>query len=322
MEINELFKKLHNGDRRSLAKAITLVESTRQEDTEKAKKLISLAIKHSGNSLRLGVTGRPGAGKSTFIETIGLKLIDQGHKVAVLAVDPSSPVNKGSLLGDKTRMENLSIHENSFIRPSSSGGILGGVSRRTRELTILCEAAGYDRIIIETVGVGQSEALISDMVDLLLMLELPFAGDEVQFIKKGLSELIDIFIVHKYDGERMDACEQTAHGLRNSFTYGHKNTLKKVICLSSYTNEGYEELFKTINDFIDNQNKSEKFTEKRNSQLKNWFDTELKLSFETKLLEILSNSQDLKEIQKQVYKSAVSPVEGASLIINKVMTSE
>ena len=157
-----------------------------------------MAIKHSGNSLRLGVTGRPGAGKSTFIETIGLKLIEQGHKVAVLAVDPSSPVNKGSLLGDKTRMENLSIHEKPFIRPSSSGGILGGVSRRTRELTILCEAAGYDRIIIETVGVGQSEAIISDMVDILLMLELPFAGDEVQFIK-GLAELIDIFIVHKYD---------------------------------------------------------------------------------------------------------------------------
>ena len=208
MSSDELYKKLIKGDRRALAKAITLIESNRPSDADLANTIVNSAVKNSGKSIRIGITGRPGAGKSTFIETYGLKLINKGHKVAVLAIDPSSPINKGSLLGDKTRMEKLSAHEEAFTRPSATGGVLGGVSRKTREIIILCEAAGYDRIIIETVGVGQSEAIVSDMVDVLLMLELPFAGDEVQFIKKGLAELVDIFLVHKSDGERIDAASQ------------------------------------------------------------------------------------------------------------------
>ena len=179
------------GNRRAIAKAITLLENTRPESFELGQELLESLLPHTGKSLRLGITGVPGVGKSTFIEAIGLFLVQQGHRVAVLAVDPSSQITGGSIMGDKTRMKELAQHPDAFIRPSPSSGILGGVARKTRETILICEAAGYDVVIVETVGVGQSETMVSSMVDLFLLLILPNAGDELQGIKKGVLELAD-----------------------------------------------------------------------------------------------------------------------------------
>src|SRR5665213_897920 len=191
---------LRAGDRRVLARAITLVESTNPADREKAEQLLSDVLPKAGRAMRIGISGAPGAGKSTFIEAFGTYLTGKGHKVAVLAVDPSSKRTGGSILGDKTRMEELSRAPHAFIRPSPTGGTLGGVARRTREAVVLCEAAGYDVILVETVGVGQSETAVADMVDLFCLLLLPAAGDELQGIKKGIVELAELILVNKADG--------------------------------------------------------------------------------------------------------------------------
>ena len=198
------------GERRALARAITLVESTKAGDRADAERLLAALLPHAGGATRLGISGAPGVGKSTFIEAFGLHLIAAGRRVAVLAVDPSSPVSGGSILGDKTRMEELARDEGAFIRPSPSGGTLGGVARRTREAVLVCEAAGFDVVIVETVGVGQSETAIADMVDLFLLLLPPAGGDELQGIKKGIVELADLLVVNKSDGELVGAAGRTA----------------------------------------------------------------------------------------------------------------
>ena len=192
---------LLSGNRRALAKAITLVESKLDTHREQAQGILEQVLPHSGNSIRIGITGVPGVGKSTFIEAFGLYLIEQGKRVAVLAVDPSSPIAGGSILGDKTRMEELSRREEAFIRPSPSGGALGGVAQKTRETMLLCEAAGYDVILVETVGVGQSEFQVAGMVDFFMVLMLPGGGDELQGIKKGIMELADALVINKADGD-------------------------------------------------------------------------------------------------------------------------
>jgi LAO/AO transport system kinase len=199
------------GDRRALARAITLVESTRPDHRAEAEILIEHLLPHAGKSIRIGLSGVPGVGKSTFIEAFGLALIQRGHRVAVLAVDPSSRRTGGSILGDKTRMTELARTEAAFIRPSPTSGTLGGVARRTRESIILCEAAGFDVVLVETVGVGQSETAVADMVDLFCLLLLPSAGDELQGIKKGIVELAELLLVNKADGE-LKAKAQTAVG--------------------------------------------------------------------------------------------------------------
>ena len=184
-----------------LARTITLIESNSQEHNETAQKVLKAILPNTGNSLRVGITGFPGAGKSSLIETLGVYLINKGHKVAVLAIDPSSTVTKGSILGDKTRMEKLSREQNCFIRPSPSSGTLGGVARKTRETMLVCEAAGYDTILIETVGVGQSETTVRSMVDFFLLVMIAGAGDELQGIKKGVIELADTLLINKADGD-------------------------------------------------------------------------------------------------------------------------
>ena len=192
---------IRNGDRRAIAKAITLLESTHPEKLDQGQALLEELLPETGKSLRIGITGVPGVGKSTFIEALGTLLTRQGHRVAVLAVDPSSARSGGSILGDKTRMEHLSRDPNAFVRPSPTSGTLGGVARRTREATLLCEAAGYDVILIETVGVGQSETVVANMVDSFLVLMLAGAGDELQGIKRGLMELTDVMVINKADGD-------------------------------------------------------------------------------------------------------------------------
>ena len=185
--------------RRAVAKAITLLESTRADHRLQGDALLTALLPHSGNSFRLGISGVPGVGKSTFIEVLGLYLIDQGHRVAVLTIDPSSTVSGGSILGDKTRMEKLSMHERAYIRPSPSSGTLGGVAEKTREAMLVCEAAGYDVVIVETVGVGQSETAVANMTDMFVLLQLPNAGDDLQAIKKGVMELADLVVINKAD---------------------------------------------------------------------------------------------------------------------------
>ena len=206
------------GDRRALAKAITLVESQRPQDVETAQRLLKRVLPHTGNSIRIGITGVPGVGKSTFIEAFGQHVIEQGHRLAVLAVDPSSPVAGGSILGDKTRMEALSREEAAFIRPSPAGRALGGVAFKTRESLLLCEAAGFDIILVETVGVGQSEHQVAGMVDFFLLLMLPGGGDELQGIKKGILELADAIVVNKADGSSESLARTTQQHYRSAMS--------------------------------------------------------------------------------------------------------
>lgn len=200
---------VRGGDRRSVAKTITLLESAREDHAAIAQAVLEALVPFTGKSVRLGITGAPGVGKSSFIERFGLQLIDSGHRVAVLAVDPSSPVTGGSILGDKTRMERLAADARAFIRPSPSGGSLGGVAHRTREVMLVCEAAGFDVILVETVGVGQSEVAVASMVDCFCVLLQPSAGDELQGIKKGVIELADLIVVNKADGDAIAAAERT-----------------------------------------------------------------------------------------------------------------
>ncbi|MGB8327798.1 MAG: methylmalonyl Co-A mutase-associated GTPase MeaB, partial [Steroidobacteraceae bacterium] len=197
--VAQMVQAVLSGDRRGIAKAITLLESSRSDHRVRAHELLNSLLPHAGNALRLGISGVPGVGKSTLIETLGLALIADGHKVAVLAVDPSSTVSGGSILGDKTRMERLSVNEAAYVRPSPTAGTLGGVAEKTREAMLVCEAAGYDVVIVETVGVGQSETAVAGMTDVFVLLQLPNAGDDLQAMKKGIMELADLVIINKMD---------------------------------------------------------------------------------------------------------------------------
>jgi LAO/AO transport system kinase len=214
--VQELKEGLTGGDRGSLSRAITLAESRRSDDQEHAQELIADLLPETGKALRIGITGVPGAGKSTAIEALGLWLIERGHKVAVLVIDPTSSRTGGSILGDKTRMHQLSSQENAYIRPSPSGGVLGGVARKTREAMLLCEAAGFDVIIVESVGVGQSEAELAEMVDCLILLLVPGAGDELQGIKRGIMELADMIVVNKADGDRVPMAKRARGDYRHA----------------------------------------------------------------------------------------------------------
>jgi LAO/AO transport system kinase len=211
-----LADRVTSGDRRALAQAITLVESTRPDHRDQARALLDELLPRTGGSVRIGLSGAPGAGKSTFIEALGLHAVDAGHQVAVLAVDPSSSRSGGSVLGDKTRMSDLGRRDEAYIRPSPSGGTLGGVARRTREALLVCEAAGFDIVLVETVGVGQSEVAVADLVDLFVLVAAPGGGDELQGIKRGIMELADVVVVNKADGDLLPAAQRAASDLRKA----------------------------------------------------------------------------------------------------------
>ena len=239
------------GDRRILAKAITLVESHHVEHRKLSHRLVERLLPHTGQAIRLGITGIPGVGKSTFIESFGMMLVEQGHQVAVLAVDPSSQRSGGSILADKTRMEELSKSQQAFIRPSPSGGTLGGVARMTRESLLLCEAAGFDVVVVETVGVGQSETAVAGMVDFFLVLMLTGAGDEYQGIKKGILELADAVAVNKADGDNLARAETTRAQLEtalNLLQASSANWSPLVLTCSAVTRDGLAELWKLVNE--------------------------------------------------------------------------
>ncbi|OIP20621.1 MAG: ATPase/protein kinase, partial [Comamonadaceae bacterium CG2_30_57_122] len=267
--------------RRAVAKAITLLESTRADHRAQADELLTALLPHTGKSFRLGISGVPGVGKSTFIEALGLYLINQGHRVAVLAVDPSSSVSGGSILGDKTRMELLSMHEKAYIRPSPSSGTLGGVAEKTREAMLVCEAASYDIVIVETVGVGQSETAVANMTDMFVLMQLPNAGDELQAIKKGVMELADLVVINKADLDAKAAMRAQAQmtsslrllGLHGNPEHAHHNEQiwhPQVIQLSALHNQGVDAFWAKVLEFKALQEANGKFATRRQNQSLAW----------------------------------------------------
>jgi len=265
---------VERGDRRALAKAITLIESTRTDHRRAADALLDALMPQTGRSLRLGISGVPGVGKSTFIETLGLHLIGQGHRVAVLAVDPSSSLSGGSILGDKTRMEKLSVNDAAFIRPTPTSGALGGVAEHTREALLLCEAAGFDVVIVETVGVGQSETAVAGMTDLFVLLQLPNAGDDLQAIKRGVMELADLVAINKADIDEAAATRaqaQITSALRVFGFHGRADHhAVPVLKLSAIRGDGIAAFWQTVQTEIDQRRRSGAFDARRRAQREAW----------------------------------------------------
>ena len=271
--VNEYVEGILKGDITILSQAVTLVESTLPQHSKIAQEVIEKCLPHSGNSLRIGITGVPGGGKSTSIDSFGMHLMARNKKLAVLAIDPSSELTKGSILGDKTRMEQLSIQKNAFIRPSPSAGSLGGVARKTRETIILCEAAGFDTIFVETVGVGQSETAVRSMVDFFLLIQLAGTGDELQGIKRGIMEMADAIIINKADGNNVDKAKLAAGQFRNAlhlFPPTESGWIPKVLTYSGYYGTGIKDIFDMIDEYESMARESGYFLHKRNQQNKYW----------------------------------------------------
>ncbi|MCH8568644.1 MAG: methylmalonyl Co-A mutase-associated GTPase MeaB [Balneolales bacterium] len=311
-------EKIRAGKRRALAQAITLVESTLREDILRAQDLLQQLLPFTGKSLRIGITGVPGVGKSTFIESLGVMLAKKQKRLAVLAVDPSSPYTGGSILGDKTRMQELSRLDSVFIRPSPTGGTLGGVSRKTRESILLCEAAGYDVILVETVGVGQSEYEVASMVDFFLMLMLPNAGDSLQGIKRGIMELADLILVNKADEgflQRAKAAEreykQAIHFLRPKYP----DYATEVLLCSALHNKGIEEAWEFAEDYLTRLKADGYFAQNRKKQLIQWT---RRLTEELLLSEFWGDSSTQKDWTKKtqlVRAAKLTPVQTAQSLI-------
>ncbi|WP_010303125.1 methylmalonyl Co-A mutase-associated GTPase MeaB [Kurthia senegalensis] len=301
------------GDKIRLAKAITLLESANREHKVLGQELLKRLLPHTGKSIRIGITGVPGAGKSTFIETFGKMLCDQGHKVAVLAIDPSSSITGGSILGDKTRMEELSREKNAFIRPSPSAGTLGGVHRKTRETMLLCEAAGYDVILIETVGVGQSETAVRNMVDFFLLLVLTGAGDELQGMKKGIMELADAILVHKADGENLRNAKKTAMEYRQILHLLQPATpgwTTKTLFASSYDKTGFEFIFDTIREFKRQGLENHVWNERRNLQTTEWFRTMILDHLVDDFYNKPGNKQTVASLEQDILNGSLTVAQG------------
>lgn len=276
ISVEELFQGVRKGDRSLLARAITLIESNSENHFQKSQQLLKMILPFTGNAIRIGITGVPGAGKSTFIEAFGSYLCDQGLKVAVLAIDPSSSISGGSILGDKTRMETLSRNPKAFIRPSPSAGKLGGVHRKTRETMLLCEAAGFDCILIETVGVGQSEVIVRNMVDFFLLLVLTGAGDELQGMKKGIMELADGIFVNKADGDNLKKAENTKEEYNRILHFlqpATKGWTTRAETCSALHHKGMDKVWEMVQEFVQTTKASGVFYEKRRLQTKEWLNS-------------------------------------------------
>src|SRR5690554_2563581 len=261
------------GDMVVLSRAVTLIESSLSEHNSLAQEIIEKCLPHSGNSVRVGITGVPGAGKSTSIDSFGMYLLNKGHKVAVLAIDPSSERSKGSILGDKTRMEKLSVEKNAFIRPSPSSGSLGGVARKTREIIILCEAAGFDYIFVETVGVGQSETAVHSMVDFFLLIQLAGTGDELQGIMRGIMEMADGIVINKADGDNIGKANIAQNHFKNAlhlFPPAESGWTPEVLTYSGYYDVRIAEIWDMVDRYIQFVKENEYFDVKRNKQSNYW----------------------------------------------------
>src|SRR5690554_28792 len=270
---DEFVEGILSGNRVLLSQAVTLIESSISEHNDLAQEIIEKCLPYSGNSIRVGITGVPGAGKSTSIDTFGMHLLEKGHKLAVLAIDPSSERSKGSILGDKTRMEKLSVAENAFIRPSPSAGSLGGVARKTREIIVLCEAAGFDYVFVETVGVGQSETAVHSMVDFFLLIQLAGTGDELQGIKRGIMEMADGIVINKADGDNIKKAKMAQRHFSNAlhlFPLAESGWTPEVLTYSGYYGLGITEVWEMVHRYIDFVKQNGYFERKRQEQSKYW----------------------------------------------------
>lgn len=305
-------------NRRMIAKTITLFESTLKAHKKQAFEVMEKILPHTGNSIRVGITGVPGVGKSTFIENLGVALADQGHKVAVLAVDPTSRRSRGSILGDKTRMEKLSAHENAFIRPSPAGETLGGVAAKTREIMLICEAAGFDVILVETVGVGQSETSVASMVDFFLVLMIAGAGDELQGIKKGVLELADAIAINKADGENQNAVSKAKTDLEVAMHLIQPETptwSTPVLTCSSVTEGGTKKIWETVLEHKKRFEKSGEFKQKRKKQSLEWMWTLV----DEGLKQLFRNNEKINraipDVSRQVEQDKISPAAAAERLL-------
>ncbi len=295
--------------RRPLAKTITLIESQRADHKQRARSVLEGLLPHTGRSMRVGISGVPGVGKSTFIEALGLYLIDQGHKVAVLAVDPSSSVTGGSILGDKTRMELLSQRTEAFIRPSPSAGSLGGVAEKTREAMLVCEAAGFDVIIIETVGVGQSETAVAGMTDIFCLLQLPNAGDDLQAIKKGIMELADLIVINKADinPQAATVARSQIKSALGMLRHASPNWAPPVLMLSALQKQGIAEFWNTIENYRSTMQRSGEFEARRRHQARAWMWELIDQGLRARFAGHARVQQDLPGLQAAVEAGQTTP---------------
>mgnify|MGYP001574793649 CR=1 FL=1 len=322
--LESLTEQVRAGDRRALAKAITLVESTRADHRQHATELLENLMADTGNSIRIGISGAPGVGKSTFIEAFGNHLIEQGHSVAVLAVDPTSAVTGGSILGDKTRMETLAFAERAFVRPSPAGQTLGGVTRRTRESLLLCEAAGFDIILVETVGVGQSETAVADMTDIFLLLLLPAGGDELQGIKRGIMELADLILVNKADGDQASSANQTLNDYRSALHFMQSRFASwqpAIMTCSSLNNQGIDKVWQQVEGFRSAVTETGELQQNRKRQARAWMWNETA----EVLIADLKNHPQVKslvpELEQAVIEGKLPPTVAAQRLIEHYKTS-
>ncbi|NHM04546.1 methylmalonyl Co-A mutase-associated GTPase MeaB [Flavobacterium sp. TWA-26] len=322
---DELITGILKGDKTALSRAITLVESTNPEHLAKANEVIKGCLPHANNSVRIGITGVPGVGKSTFIEAFGKYLTSIGKKVAVLAVDPSSSISHGSILGDKTRMEELVKDENAYIRPSASGDTLGGVARKTRETIILCEACGFDTIIIETVGVGQSETAVHSMVDFFLLLKISGAGDELQGIKRGIMEMADTIVINKADGDNVAKAKLAKTEFNRAlhlFPAKSSGWIPKVTTCSAYEKTGIDAIWEIISDYFELVKSNHYFEEKRQNQNQFWMMETINEQLKSHFYNHPNIMQLLEENKKAVQNNEISPFAAAMNLLKEYFNKE
>lgn len=314
-----LFQAIQEGKISALAKAMTIVESNSENNKQLANDILDLCGQNRKSSFRIGISGMPGAGKSTMIERMGLYYIEKGSKVAVLAVDPSSSLSKGSILGDKTRMDKLAVSDQAFIRPSPSSGSLGGISRKTRDLITLCEAAGYDKILVETVGIGQSETEVKSITDIFLLLILPGGGDELQGIKKGAVELADIVAINKADGENRKLAELTKsdYQLAGRILSSNNDSYRSmVITCSALTGYNFESLVQTLEHFIQREKDNGNFEKKRDEQKLMWLDRSIR---EALFERFISQNKDIFDnVKKKIISGNISFYKGLQELFQRI----
>ncbi len=314
--------KLRQADRRSLGRAITLIESSREDHREQAESLLDQIMPYTGTALRLGISGVPGVGKSTFIDTLGRYVIEKGHRIAVLTVDPSSSLSGGSILGDKTRMSFLSVNDKAYIRPSPSGTTLGGVARRTRETILLCEAAGFDLVVVETVGVGQSETLVAEMTDVFLLLLLPGGGDDLQGIKRGIMELADVVVMNKADGDLERAASVSIADVKHAL-----NLMKPrlpgwevpVLPVSALHNRGVDSVWSAVMEYHKLIQESGELQSRRKQQSVDWLWRETGDILLSRLNQEEALLPTLNDLQQQVRDEKIAPSVAARSLAEKFL---
>jgi len=317
--VSEYVEGILKGNITILGQTVTLIESSKTEHQSIAQEVIEKCLPHTGNSIRIGITGVPGAGKSTSIDAFGMHILKENNKLAVLAIDPSSEVTKGSILGDKTRMERLSVEKNAFIRPSPSAGSLGGVARKTRETIILCEAAGFNRIIVETVGVGQSETAVHSMVDFFLLIQLAGTGDELQGIKRGIMEMADGIIINKADGNNIEKARLAQSHFQNAlhlFPLPESGWTPQVLTYSGYYEIGIDEVWNMIDEYIAFVKENGYFDHRRNEQSRFWMYETINEKLKSNFYNNAKVQKELKICEEQVLNSQISSFAAANKVLD------